>query len=101
MHGIRIAWLAFLVVSLGASLFGLGCGQSASSAGTTPATRSAEETAPRPSRPSASEVACHLHSCAPPRYCNQDKGVCELLPCTDSRDCPYGYKCDFSRSVCQ
>jgi hypothetical protein len=68
---------------------------------TTAASATSEQTQPRESRPSPAEIACHLHSCAPPRYCNRDKGVCELLPCTDSRDCPYGYKCDFSRNVCQ
>ncbi len=80
---------------------GAGCSKSASTEGTTAATASSEETKPRSSRPSRSEVACHLHSCAPPSYCNRDKGICERLPCAESRDCPYGYKCDFSKKVCQ
>jgi hypothetical protein len=78
-----------------------GCSKSANTEGTTAATPSSEETAPRPSRPSRPEIACHLHSCAPPSYCNRDKGICERLPCVESRDCPYGYKCDFSKNVCE
>ncbi len=34
-------------------------------------------------------------------YCNRDTGICEKLECTDSRDCPYGYKCNYSRQVCE
>jgi hypothetical protein len=78
-----------------------GCSKSASTEGTTAATASAEETEPRSSGPSRSEIACRLHSCAPPYYCNEDRGICERLPCVESRDCPYGYKCDFSQNVCQ
>ena len=93
--GLTLAFIAmFTAISLGA------CTKSSGS-GTITTTPSSEQTQPRESRPSRSEVACHLHSCAPPRYCNRDKGVCELLPCLESRDCPYGYKCDFSRNVCQ
>jgi len=92
--GLLVSTVVLAAISLGA------CDKSGSTGATTP-TASSEESEPRESRPSRAEVACHLHSCAPPRYCNRDKGVCELLPCTESRDCPYGYKCDFSRNVCQ
>jgi hypothetical protein len=78
-----------------------GCTKASNAESTTAATASSEETPPRSSRPTRGEVSCHLHSCAPPMYCNRDSGLCELLPCTESRDCPYGYKCDFSRGVCQ
>ncbi|UCF47824.1 MAG: hypothetical protein JSU89_11715 [Myxococcales bacterium] len=77
------------------------CNKPANTEGRTAASVTSEEVAPPSSGPSRSEIACRLHSCAPPYYCNQDKGVCEMLPCADSRDCPYGYKCDFSKSVCQ
>lgn len=79
----------------------LGCDKGASTGGTTAATVSSEEGERRSSKPSPSEIACHLHSCAPPYYCNREKGVCEQLPCAQSRDCPYGYKCDYARHVCQ
>ena len=88
-------WLAFACVT------GAGCDRSGRGDGTTPPTASSEETAPRSSRPSRSEIACHLHSCAPPKYCNRDKGVCEPFPCADSRNCPYGYRCDFGENVCR
>ena len=101
MDGMRTVSLAFVISWMCVSPWALGCTQSTGSEGTTAASRSSEETEPRRSGPSSSEVACHLHSCAPPRFCNQDKGICERLPCTDSRECPYGYKCDFSRNVCQ
>ena len=101
MHGMRrrFAWVTFAALCL--AWVAIGCDKSQSSQGTTAATASSEETEPRSSGPSRSEIACHLHSCAPPKYCNQDKGVCELLPCADSRDCPYGYKCDYAKNVCQ
>ena len=84
-----------------ASCFALaGCSRASNTGGTTSATSSSEETAPR-SGPSRSEIACHLHSCAPPFFCNRDKGICEQLSCVESQDCPYGYKCDFSKNVCQ
>ena len=92
------AWI--LSLSLCFVLLAYAC-ERTGNGGTTAATASSEETEPRSARPSGSEVACHLHSCAPPRFCNRDKGVCELMPCTDSRDCPYGYKCDYAKNVCQ
>ena len=76
------------------------CKKSVNTEGRTAASVSSEEVAPLPSRPSRGEIACHLHSCAPPMFCNRDTGICEKLPCRDSRDCPYGYKCDFSTHVC-
>jgi len=79
----------------------MGCGRAASTQSTTAATGSKEESAPRPARPTRSEVACRFHSCAPPYYCNQKKGICERLPCLESGDCPYGYKCDFSENLCE
>jgi len=78
----------------------LGCNKAADSEGTIAASPSSEGE-PRTSGPSRSEIACHLHSCAPPFYCNREKGVCEQLPCIESRDCPYGYKCDFAKNVCE
>jgi hypothetical protein len=90
------------------SLFGFclvltaaGCSKSANTQGTTATTASSEETQPKSSRLSRSEVACRLHSCAAPYFCNEDKGICERLPCVSSQDCPYDYKCDFSLNVCQ
>lgn len=77
------------------------CSNSGNTRGTSAATASREEGGPKPSRPTKSEVACRLHSCAPPFYCNQDTGLCEKLPCAASGSCPYGYKCDFSKNVCQ
>ena len=100
MRGMRIGWVWLVASSLFFVLVVLGCDKSGNE-GTTAATASSEASEPGSARPSRGEVACHLHSCAPPRFCNRDKGVCELLPCTDSRDCPYGYKCDFSKNVCQ
>ena len=101
MRGMRRPWVWIGLMSLCFLLVALGCDKSGTAQGTTPASGTTEEAEPRSNRPTRSEVACHLHSCAPPRFCNQDKGVCELLPCVDSRECPYGYKCDFSRNVCQ
>jgi hypothetical protein len=100
MRGMRIGWGWIVSLGLCVALVALGCEKSGKES-TTAATASSEEAEPRSSGPSGGEVACHLHSCAPPRFCNRDKGVCELLPCTDSRECPYGYKCDFSRNVCR
>jgi len=78
-----------------------GCNNPANTEGTTAASVHSEEVQPRSSKPSRSEVACRLHSCAPPYFCNEDRGVCERLPCAASQDCPYGYKCDFSHNVCE
>jgi len=98
MLGMRRLGLALgLLVLL---LVAFACKKSPNTEGRTAASISSEEVAPRSSRPSRSEIACHLHSCAPPMYCNRDKGICEKLPCTESSDCPFGYKCDFSRNVC-
>jgi len=77
------------------------CHGSAPEGGTTAAGTRSEESPPRQRRLSGSEVACRLHSCAAPYFCNQETGVCEQLPCNDSSDCPYDYKCDFSKNVCQ
>jgi hypothetical protein len=46
-------------------------------------------------------VGCGLHSCAPPQYCNEQTGFCELRPCDERGGCEYGYQCDLSRNVCQ
>jgi hypothetical protein len=78
-----------------------GCSKPANTEGTTAASVNSEEVQPRSSKPSRSEVACRLHSCAPPYFCNDERGVCERLPCVASEDCPYGYKCDFSRNLCE
>jgi hypothetical protein len=87
-------WLCLAFVAVG-------CSKPANTEGTTITISSSEADEPKSRRPSPSEVACRLHSCAPPYFCNEDKGVCERVPCVESRDCPYGYKCDFSLNVCQ
>jgi len=101
MHGIRRLGWVIGVVGLCLAFGVSGCSKSANTEGTTVATSSSEESEPRPSRPSRSEVACRLHSCSPPYFCNEEKGICERVPCVESRDCPYGYKCDFSKNLCQ
>lgn len=101
MDGIRRTLTAMALVSFLFAMLTLGCRGSESAEGTTPATLSSEETDAGSARPTRGEVSCHLHSCAPPKYCNPDSGICELLSCNDSRDCPYGYKCDFSKNVCR
>jgi hypothetical protein len=101
MGGMRRVGWAVGAVGFCLVFVALGCSKSATTEGTTAASASSEEAEPKSSRPSRSEVACRLHSCAPPYYCNEDKGVCEQLPCVESQDCPYGYKCDFSHHVCQ
>lgn len=101
MGGIRtLGWaLLWLIFCIGPAA--MGCQKPANTEGTVAAGKSSEAGEARSNKLSRSEVACRLHSCAPPFYCNQNKGVCERLPCTESRDCPYGYKCDFSQQVCQ
>jgi hypothetical protein len=97
----RRVWLVVAVVGLCSALALAACKKPSSTESTTPPTRRSEQGTPRPSRPSGAEIACRLHSCAPPYYCNQSTGLCELLPCGADKDCPYGYTCDFSRNVCQ
>lgn len=92
-------WVVLAITSVLAG--GAACHKSGNQGRTTGATATSEAGDTRGSRPSRGEIACHLHSCAPPKYCNRDKGVCELLPCADSRDCPYDYKCDFTYQVCR
>lgn len=101
MDGIRRLELVLCSTVLLLALSALGCSKPANTEGTTVTTASSEDNRPRSSGLSRSEVACRLHSCSPPYFCNQDKGVCERLPCVESRDCPYDYKCDFSLNVCQ
>jgi len=101
MGGMRRLGRAVTVVGFCLLFAASGCSKSANTEGTTITTASSEETQPRSSKPSRSEVACRLHSCGPPYFCNEEKGICERLPCVESRDCPYGYKCDFSHSVCE
>ena len=96
----RLKWL-MVATALWLGPVALGCNKSNSAEGTTAVSASAEESEPRSSRPTRGEVACRLHSCAPPYFCDESKGVCALLSCVESRDCPYGYKCDLSRNVCQ
>jgi len=91
------------VVAIGLCLVLLivaGCGgsKSAQNTSTTTAPSGAEE-AERPRRPGT--VACRLHSCSPPYFCDEESGVCEMLPCQTKKDCPYDYKCDLSRNVCR
>jgi len=101
MSGMRRVGLAVGRVGICLVFVVSGCSKSANTEGTTITTTSSEEGQQRSSKPSRSEVACRLHSCAPPYFCNEDKGVCERLPCLETRDCPYDYKCDFSLNVCQ
>jgi hypothetical protein len=101
MGGMRRLGLVLGAVGCCLACGAFGCSKSANTEGTTITTATSEDTQPRSSRPSRAEVACRLHSCAPPYFCNEDKGVCERLPCVESRDCPYGYKCAFSLNVCQ
>jgi len=101
MGGMRRLGLVLGAVGCCLACGAFGCSKPANTEGTTITSATSEETEPKSSRPSRSEVACRLHSCAPPYFCNQDKGICERLPCIESRDCPYGYKCDFSLNVCQ
>jgi hypothetical protein len=101
MHGTRSRLGTMAAAGLCLAFVVAACGKSKNTQSTIPATPSSEEAEPRSSRPSRAEVACHLHSCAPPMFCNPDRGVCQLLTCHDSRDCPYGYKCDFSKNVCR
>ncbi len=101
MDGMRRLGFVLGAVGFCLAFFAFGCSKSANTERTTVITASSEEAPPRSSGPSRSEVACRLHSCAPPYFCNEDRGVCERLPCVESADCPYGYKCDFSLNVCQ
>ena len=101
MRGTRRPSCGLGGIALCCVLLAFGCSKSQNTQGTTATTPSSEETEPRSSRLSRAELACRLHSCAPPYYCNESSGVCELLPCTDSGDCPYGYKCDHAKKVCQ
>jgi hypothetical protein len=101
MHGMQRKLRGIALAGLCLAFVSVGCRKSNDARGTTAAAQSSEESEPRSSRPSRGEVACHLHSCAAPKFCNQDRGVCELLACNDSGDCPYGYKCDFSKNVCR
>jgi len=101
MDGMWTLARALTIVGFGLLFVTSGCSKPANTEGTTAASVHSEEVQPRSSKPSRSEVACRLHSCAPPYFCDEDKGVCERLPCTQSQDCPYGYKCDFSHNVCE
>jgi hypothetical protein len=101
MGGMRRLARTVTVAGFGVLFVALGCSKSPNTEGTTITTASSEETQPRSSKPSRSEIACRLHSCAPPYFCNEDKGVCERLPCAASQDCPYGYACNFSHNVCE
>lgn len=101
MLGTRRARFLLAIVGFCMAASFLGCKKSSSADRTTPATGRSEEAGPRPSRLTRPEIACRLHSCAPPYYCNQSSGICELLSCGSDRDCPYDYHCDFSKHVCQ
>ncbi len=99
MGGIR-AGQAIATVGFCLGLFVAGCGgaKNAQDKNTATTTQSSEE-GERPRRPG--KVACRLHSCSPPYFCNEESGVCEMLSCQTKKDCPYDYKCDFSRNVCR
>jgi hypothetical protein len=100
MHGTRRLGRLLGFAGFGFVL-AFGCSRAANTESTTAATSTSEATERRSPGPSRSEIACRLHSCAPPYYCNQDRGICEQLKCVESRDCPYGYKCNFSKNVCE
>lgn len=99
MGGIRAGDVT-VTMGLCLALLIAGCGSSKGAQDTsTTGPPSAEETeSPRRSR---GAIACHLHSCSPPYFCNEESGVCEMLPCQAKKDCPYDYKCDFSLNVCR
>jgi len=80
------------------SLLSFGCGSSTETRRSTTTSTVSEGEAEGVAR---GKVACRLHSCAPPRYCNEETGVCELLSCTSKGDCPYNYKCDLSINACR
>ncbi len=101
MGGMCRVGFVLVMVAVFSLLGSSACNRPGNTEGTTVTGAGSEETQPRPSRPSRSEIACRLHSCAPPYFCNEDKGVCERLHCLQSSDCPYNYKCDFSLNVCQ
>jgi hypothetical protein len=101
MSGMRRPRWHLFVLAFFSAFAQLGCNKSVNPEGTTAAGFSSEKTPPRSGKLSRSELACRLHSCAPPYFCNQQTGVCERLPCFDSGDCPYDYKCDFAKKVCQ
>ena len=101
MTGTRGVGVVLAAIGISLALASSGCSKSSNAEGTTAVTSSSEGAPPKSGRPSRSEVACRLHSCSPPYFCNEDKGVCERLRCLESRDCPYDYKCDFSLNVCQ
>lgn len=101
MHRMQRHGLGHAIIGLCLVLGALGCDRSGRAEGTTAATAGGEPSTPGSSRLSRPEIACRLHSCAPPYYCNQETGVCALLPCVQSRDCPYGYTCDASEKVCR
>jgi len=99
MVGIR-AGRGVVTIGLWLALVISGCGSSKSVRDTSPTTAppGAEE-AERPRR--SGKVACRLHSCSPPYFCNEESGVCEMLPCQTKKDCPYDYKCDVALNVCR
>lgn len=101
MHGMRRLTWPMVAIALCVGAVNSGCNKSSGAEGTTAVSATAEESEPRSSRPTRGEVACRLHSCAPPYFCDESRGVCALLSCVESQDCPYGYKCDLSRNVCQ
>ena len=101
MRGIRRLWPILGGVGLCFALVVSGCKKSQDSQTTTPATGTTEEAEPRSRRLSRGELSCRFHSCAPPYFCNESSGLCEMLPCVESRDCPYGYKCDHEEKVCR
>jgi hypothetical protein len=100
MHRTRRPTSRHAIVALCLVLGVPACDKSGRGRGTT-ATTAGGEASTRPPRLSRPEIACRLHSCAPPYYCNQEKGICELLTCVHSRDCPYGYTCDAAEKVCR
>ncbi|MEM9727087.1 MAG: hypothetical protein AAF997_00780 [Myxococcota bacterium] len=74
------------------------CASSSEQSRSAPTTATSEGGSSRPPR---GKIACRLHSCAAPYFCNEDTGTCQMLSCKQSSDCPYDYKCDFGLGVCR
>lgn len=87
--------------AIAALIVAVGCGGSVRSQGSSSAASSSSVPEETPARVPRGKVACRLHSCSPPYYCNEESGICEMLPCQEKKDCPYDYRCDLSVGVCR
>jgi hypothetical protein len=98
MRGIR-AGVAIPTMVFCLGLIIAACGGSKNTRTTSTAVPPGAEEAER--SPRRGIVACRLHSCSPPYFCNEETGLCEMRACQSKTDCPYDYDCDFSRNVCR